>query len=224
MLQAQGKYSEAEPLLRQALSIKESSLGVDHPDLCNALTTLGLVLGDQGRAVEAEPVLERALRIAERIHGSRHPLTAQVLAVLAQVEFALGKPEAKATAQRALDTLVAAVGPDHPVTRQAAPALRYIATDTTAARIHAAVEQARSGDPEGAIHDLEAVADEASAADTPGVEVSARIALADILTNTHQPFLAGVQLRAALAVAERIGDETAVARIRAALQTLDSAA
>ena len=39
LLQAQGKYPEAEPLVRRALGIHEASLGPDHPIVANTLNT-----------------------------------------------------------------------------------------------------------------------------------------------------------------------------------------
>jgi tetratricopeptide (TPR) repeat protein len=128
VLHAQGKYGEAEGLLRQALAIQEKALGVDHPVIYSTLTNLGVILAERDRSAEAEPLIQRALRIAEHAHGAQHPDTAQILDILAQVQFALGRPEAKDTAQRALATL----GPEHPVTRQTAPTLRVIPSGATA--------------------------------------------------------------------------------------------
>ncbi len=34
---AQGKYPEAEPLVKRALAVREKSLGPDHPDLIPSL-------------------------------------------------------------------------------------------------------------------------------------------------------------------------------------------
>ncbi len=34
---AQGKYREAEPLVKRALAVREKSLGPDHPDLIPSL-------------------------------------------------------------------------------------------------------------------------------------------------------------------------------------------
>ena len=91
-------------------------------------------------------------------------------------------------------------------------------------RIGAALALAQSGDPAAAIRDLEALADELAAADAPGPEASARVALAQILAGTGQQFLAGIQLRAAFAIAERNNATEAAAQIRAMLTALESGA
>ena len=221
VLKTKGRYGEAEGLLRQSLVTKERALGGDHPDLAPTLASLAAVLADEDRLLEAEHLLRRAMRIAEQGHDHRN--TADILTVLARVEFKLGKPEANDTAQHALDIRIATLGRDHPITKQAALNLTIlrIASDTTDARIRASVEQAQAGDASGAIRALEALANEASAADAPGPELSARVALAEILAATRQPFLAGIQLRVALAIAERLGDVPAAGQLRAKLDALE---
>ncbi|CAN0436055.1 unnamed protein product [Discosporangium mesarthrocarpum] len=41
---AQGKHSEAEPLYRRSLAIREKSLGEDHTDTAHSLNNLGSLL------------------------------------------------------------------------------------------------------------------------------------------------------------------------------------
>lgn len=43
----QGKYGEAEPLLRRALKISKQALGENHPDVAQSLNTLAKVLCDE---------------------------------------------------------------------------------------------------------------------------------------------------------------------------------
>jgi tetratricopeptide (TPR) repeat protein len=45
---AQGKYAEAERLLKRALAIREKTLGASHPDVAQTLTNLANVYRDQG--------------------------------------------------------------------------------------------------------------------------------------------------------------------------------
>ncbi len=171
-------------------------------------------------------------RIAEQTHGRRHPEVAQILIVLAQLQHRLGRPQAKDTAQRALDTLAATLGPEHPITRSVGPELQQIASglggeeaeeapDPTQTRIEAAFEQARAGDMEGAIHALEALVEEAHHVGASGPEASARMALAQLFTATAQPHLAENQLRAALAIVKQLGAEDAAAHIRTMLTALE---
>ena len=68
-------YTEAEPLFRQALKIRESKLGPDHPDTAASINNLALLLKDQGKYKEAEPLLRQALKICETQLGPDHPTT-----------------------------------------------------------------------------------------------------------------------------------------------------
>ncbi len=56
----QGRYTEAEPLLKRALSIREKALGPAHPDVIQSLNNLAGLYQDQGRTAEAEPLLDKA--------------------------------------------------------------------------------------------------------------------------------------------------------------------
>ncbi len=42
LLEAKGKYDEAEPLFRRALQIRRNSLGEEHPDFANSLNNLAV--------------------------------------------------------------------------------------------------------------------------------------------------------------------------------------
>src|SRR5882724_11841925 len=52
----QGRYAEAEPLLKRALAIREKALGPDHPDVAMSLNTLAALYQERGRYAEAEPL------------------------------------------------------------------------------------------------------------------------------------------------------------------------
>ena len=62
----QGKYGEAEDLLKRALAIREQALGANHPDVAASLVNLANVYRDQGKYGEAEGLYKRALIIAEK--------------------------------------------------------------------------------------------------------------------------------------------------------------
>ena len=70
----QGRYAEAEPLLKRSLAVEEKSLGPDNPDLGPALNNLALVYEDQGRYAEAEPLYRRFLAITEKDLGRITPM------------------------------------------------------------------------------------------------------------------------------------------------------
>ena len=61
LLEAQGKFDEAEPLFRRALDGLEQQLGADHQETLASVTNLALLLQAQGKFDEAEPLLRRAL-------------------------------------------------------------------------------------------------------------------------------------------------------------------
>ena len=70
------RYSQAAPLLRDALAIREDALGPEHPDTATALNNLANLFRDQGDYAEARPLLECALAILEKARGPWHPDTA----------------------------------------------------------------------------------------------------------------------------------------------------
>jgi tetratricopeptide (TPR) repeat protein len=61
-------YSEAAPLVRDALAIRERELGPEHPDTATTLGHLALLLHDQGDLAEARPLYERALEALRQDH------------------------------------------------------------------------------------------------------------------------------------------------------------
>ncbi|MDF5726005.1 MAG: tetratricopeptide repeat protein [Rhizonema sp. PD37] len=73
-----GKYSEAEPLLVEALELRKRLLGEDHPDVATSLNNLASLYKSQGLYSEAEPLYLQALEIRERGLGANHPKTVSV--------------------------------------------------------------------------------------------------------------------------------------------------
>jgi TonB family protein len=84
-----GRFSEAERLLTEAVTIGERHLGAEHPSLAAPLNELSRLHIRQSDFARAEPVLERLLRIA-RAKGERHPDVATALAGLAVAKRGLG--------------------------------------------------------------------------------------------------------------------------------------
>jgi tetratricopeptide (TPR) repeat protein len=62
-LKAQSQFSEAEHLLRRALTVDEQSLGPDHPEVAAGLNSLADLLAATNRLDEAEPPSRRCLEI-----------------------------------------------------------------------------------------------------------------------------------------------------------------
>src|SRR6266699_1779792 len=91
VVQAQGKYSEAEGLFKRALVIREKALGANHPDVGQTLNNLANVYRAQGKYSEAEGLLKRALVIREQALGASHPDVGHSLNGLALVYLDQGK-------------------------------------------------------------------------------------------------------------------------------------
>jgi tetratricopeptide (TPR) repeat protein len=110
-------YSQAEPLLRDALAIREKVLGPEHSETATSLNNLANLLQTQGDFAGARPLLERALAIHEKALGPEHPDTASSLDNLAgllqdQGDVAVARP----LLERALAIREKALGPEHPNT------------------------------------------------------------------------------------------------------------
>ena len=69
----QGRYAEAEPLHKRALSIREKALGPKHADLATSLNDLAELYRAQGHYADAELLFKRALAIWEMALGPNHP-------------------------------------------------------------------------------------------------------------------------------------------------------
>jgi tetratricopeptide (TPR) repeat protein len=110
----QGRYEEAEPLIKRALEIRERMLGANHPDTAISLNSLAVIYENQGRYKEAEPLIKRALEIRERALGGNHPDTATSLNDLAGVYESQGQyEEAEPLYKRALEIKERVLGADH---------------------------------------------------------------------------------------------------------------
>ncbi|MCP4288365.1 MAG: tetratricopeptide repeat protein, partial [Gammaproteobacteria bacterium] len=75
---AQGRYTDAEPLFQRALAIREKVLGPEHPAAAPSLNNLTMLYYAQGRYTDAEPLFQRALAIREKVLGPEHPNTTTV--------------------------------------------------------------------------------------------------------------------------------------------------
>ncbi len=124
-LNEQGKYEQAEPLLKQALSIREQQLRPGHSDIAESLNNLGWLYFLQGKDEQAEPLLKRALLIFEQDSGPEHPDTVQILTNLAALYEVQGKyAEAEPLLERVLATQEQYLGSGHLDT---APSLNHLA-------------------------------------------------------------------------------------------------
>jgi CHAT domain-containing protein/tetratricopeptide (TPR) repeat protein len=114
-LTGQGKFQDAIPLAREALSIQEKVLGSDHPSVAQGLNVLALLYFKLGRYAEAGPLYQRSLDILEKARGPNDPAVATGLDSLAQVYVNQGRyTEGEALEKRELAIREKAFGPDNP--------------------------------------------------------------------------------------------------------------
>jgi tetratricopeptide (TPR) repeat protein len=117
--QAQINYGKAEPLLREALAIRQKQVGAEHPDTATSLHNLAGLYYAQGRYGEAEPLYLQALAIWQKQLGAEHPGTAASLNNLAGLYYAQGRyGEAEPHYREALAIRQKQLGAEHPDTAQ----------------------------------------------------------------------------------------------------------
>lgn len=88
-----GKLTEAEHFFARAVAVKETGLGVDHPDVATSLNNLAQVYLAQHREADAAPLLERSLAIQEKALDDEHPALRRTMVVLAEVYRRLGRAD-----------------------------------------------------------------------------------------------------------------------------------
>jgi len=72
------RYDEAELLLKQAITIYRTVLGIEHFNGAQSLGNLALLYHKQGKYKEAEPLYQQALVICEKVLGMSHPETVRI--------------------------------------------------------------------------------------------------------------------------------------------------
>src|SRR5260221_633446 len=119
-LEERGQYAEAEPLLRQALVIRQHVLGENHPDTAQSLHNLAINYWDLINYAEAEALLRQALVIRQQTLGEHHPLSILTLNDLAVLFYSVlqNYTEAEPRLQQALAVREQTLGSQHPDTAQ----------------------------------------------------------------------------------------------------------
>src|SRR5579883_1823910 len=90
-LVAQGRYTDAVPLLQRVLDAQEKELGADDPTLAPVIDSLAAVCRAQGRNADAEKLYARSLGVKEKAAG---PDSAELIAdlkPLASLYVAMGR-------------------------------------------------------------------------------------------------------------------------------------
>jgi tetratricopeptide (TPR) repeat protein len=117
MLNAEGKFAEAQPLLEKALEIRRRLLSDDHPDTGISYINLAGDLAEQGKYREAQPLFEKALEIHRRTLGDDHPVTANSYSSVAFNVSSQGKyAQAQPLFEKGLEIFRRVLGEDHPDT------------------------------------------------------------------------------------------------------------
>src|SRR6266487_1069595 len=116
-LNEHARNTEAEPLFKRALMIREQVPGPDHPSTSATLNNLANLYRDQGRYEEAEPLYKRSLMIGEQALPPNHPEKATTLYSLAYLYHAQGHyQEAEPLYKRALAIREQVLPANHPWT------------------------------------------------------------------------------------------------------------
>jgi tetratricopeptide (TPR) repeat protein len=107
-------YSQAVMPFRDALAIREKTLGPEHPDTATSLNNLALLLRHQGEFAGVRQLFERALAIWEKALGPEHPDTLTALNNLGCLLREQGNlKEAQPLFERALAIREKVLGSEH---------------------------------------------------------------------------------------------------------------
>ncbi len=114
ILQNNGRYAEAQPLLEQALAIRERLYTDGDERVAATLNSLAGLYSAQGRYAQAEPLFRRSLSMNEKLVGPDHPLVATGLNNLAELFRLQGQfTQAEPLYTRSLKIREKALGADH---------------------------------------------------------------------------------------------------------------
>ncbi|MEZ5710204.1 MAG: CHAT domain-containing tetratricopeptide repeat protein [Blastomonas sp.] len=121
ILNAGGRFAEAEPILRRTMAIREKLIGREHPDMAITMNGLAFSLEHLGGAKEAETLYLAAAAIYEANPDSGAPQSAGVI-LLNAANIAAGRGEwdvARERRARSLAMLEERVNPNHPALARA---------------------------------------------------------------------------------------------------------
>ncbi len=82
LLIAEGRLSEAQPYIEEALAMRRRLFGNEHPQVAESLSNLGMLYQDQGNLPEAEASLQEALEMRRRLFSAEHRTVANSLNLL----------------------------------------------------------------------------------------------------------------------------------------------
>ena len=115
LLNAQGRYQEAEKVHRQALELRIEMFGPDHLDVSSSYNNLAIIVDRLGRTQEARDLQLKSLRIKEKVLGPSAAGVASTLVNLSTLERDVGYPErARGHLRRAIEIMSKELGPNAP--------------------------------------------------------------------------------------------------------------
>ena len=131
----QGRDTDAEPLLLQALELTERTLGAEHESTLIALDNLADLRTRQKRFDEAERLYRRELEVYRRIEGEEHFQTATVISKLAALYSRQRRfDEAEPLCLKAVEIRRRLLGENHPRTLYALNTLAVLYRQQAALR------------------------------------------------------------------------------------------
>jgi len=117
LLQRQSELAAARRCHEQALRMRRSVLGAEHPAVVDSLCNLAYVELSEGDLDAAHALLQQALAVQRKAKGGEHPDTARVLTHLGELLQAQGKlEEAERVLNHALAIQERELGAEHPET------------------------------------------------------------------------------------------------------------
>jgi tetratricopeptide (TPR) repeat protein len=88
---SQGRYEQAEPLMKEALEIRKQVLGTNHPDYAASLNNLAMLYYKQSRFDQAIPLIKQALSIWIKTLPREHPHISSAFNSLIQMLIEAGQ-------------------------------------------------------------------------------------------------------------------------------------
>ena len=112
-----GMYNEAEPVYLRLVSLREATLGKEHPDTATTYSAIGQVYDNLGNYPKAFEYYQKALDIREKMLGKEHPDTATTYNNIARIYHSQGDyTKALEYYFMALDIREKVLGKEHPDT------------------------------------------------------------------------------------------------------------
>ncbi len=117
----QGKYAQAERMLRDLHAARMRVLGAEHPGTLTSACNLAMSLSYQGKHAEAETIQREVLGVQKRVLGAEHPNTLTGASNLAMSLLRQGKYfEAEVILREELGVRKRVLGAEHPSTLMSA--------------------------------------------------------------------------------------------------------